>query len=87
MWNFLERLIHSALPRVRDFRGIERKNFDQQGNLNIAVKEQIVFPEIVAENVKNIFSFQISVVNTAQNAKEGIDFFRMLGFPIKSHNA
>src|SRR4030042_47527 len=84
MWNFLERLIHSALPRVRDFRGIERKNFDQQGNLNIAVKEQIVFPEIVAENVKNIFSFQISVVNTAQNAKEGIDFFRMLGFPIKS---
>lgn len=84
MWHFLEKLVHSALPRVRDFRGIDQKNFDKQGNLNISVKEQIVFPEVVAENVKNVFSFQITVVNTAKSKEEGVELFRMLGFPIKS---
>lgn len=83
MWHFLEKLVRSALPRVRDFRGIDQKNFDERGNLNIPVKEQIVFPEIAAENVKNIFSFQITVVNTAKSKEEGIELFRMLGFPIK----
>ena len=85
MWHFLERLIYSAFPRVRDFRGIDRKNFDQQGNLNIPMKEQIVFPEIVPENVKNIFSFQITVVNTAKNREEGLEFSKMMGFPIATH--
>jgi len=84
MWHFLEKLVHSALPRVRDFRGIDQKNFDEQGNLNISIKEQIVFPEIAAENVKNIFGFQITIVNTAKNREEGIGLFRLLGFPIKS---
>jgi len=84
MWHFLERLIYSAFPRVRDFRGIDQKNFDRQGNLNIPLKEQIVFPEIAAENVKNIFSFQIAVVGTAKDKESGIEFFKMLGFPIKS---
>jgi large subunit ribosomal protein L5 len=84
MWHFLDRLIHSAFPRVRDFRGIDRKNFDRQGNLNVPMKEQIVFPEIVPENVKNIFSFQITVVNTAKSREEGLEFLKMMGFPIKS---
>lgn len=84
MWHFLEKLVHSALPRVRDFRGIDQKNFDKQGNLNMSIKEQIVFPEVVAENVKNVFSFQITVVNTAKSKEEGVELFRMLGFPIKS---
>jgi large subunit ribosomal protein L5 len=82
MWHFLERLVYSAFPRVRDFRGIDRKNFDKQGNLNIPLKEQIVFPEIVPENVKNIFSFQITVVNTASSREEGIEFMKMMGFPL-----
>jgi large subunit ribosomal protein L5 len=83
MWHFLERLIFSALPRVRDFRGIDGKNIDKQGNLNVSVKEHIVFPEIVAENVRNVFSFQVTVVNTAKDDKEGLELFKMLGFPIK----
>lgn len=84
MWDFLEKLISSSLPRIRDFRGIDARNFDKQGNLNLPIKEHIVFPEISAENVKNIFSLQISVINTAGTKEEGIEFFRMLGFPIKS---
>jgi large subunit ribosomal protein L5 len=84
MWHFLKRLVQSALPRVRDFQGIDPENFDGQGNLNIAIKEQIVFPEIVAENVKNVFSLQVTVVNTAKNREEGIELLRLLGFPIKT---
>lgn len=84
MWHFLERLVHSALPRVRDFRGIDQKNFDEQGNLNISVKEQIVFPEVAAESAKNIFGFQVTIVNTAKTKEEGIELLRLLGFPIKS---
>ena len=83
MWSFLERLIQVALPRIRDFRGIDPKNIDQAGNLNLAVKEQIVFPEIAVENVKNIFSFQVTVVNSAKSKEQGLELFRLLGFPFK----
>lgn len=84
MWDFLERLVQSAFPRIRDFRGIDTRFFDKQGNFNIAIKEHIVFPEIMAENVKNIFSFQVTIVNTAKTKEEGIELFKLLGFPIKS---
>ncbi|MFA5925999.1 MAG: 50S ribosomal protein L5 [Parcubacteria group bacterium] len=84
MWSFLDRLISSALPRIRDFRGIDPKNFDKTGNLNLAVKEHTVFPEIMAENAKNIFSFQVTVVTTAKKREEGIEIIKMLRFPIKS---
>ena len=82
-WHFLERLISSALPRVRDFRGIDPKNIDQSGNLNLAIKEQIVFPEIVPESVKTIFSFQVNVSTTAKTREEGLELFKLLGFPMK----
>lgn len=84
MWHFMERLVDSALPRIRDFRGIEIRNFDSRGNLNLAIKEHIVFPEIAAENVKQIFSFQVTFVTTAKKTEEGVELFRMLGFPIKT---
>ncbi len=84
MWNFLERLVNVSFPRIRDFQGIEDKYFDGQGNLNMAIKEHIVFPEIAAENVKNIFGFQVTVVNTAKTKEQGIELFKLLGFPIKS---
>lgn len=86
MWHFLERLIFSALPRVRDFRGIDPKNIDKQGNLNMAIKEHIVFPEIVPEKVKNVFSLQVTVVNTAKTYEEGLVLYRALGFPFKSED-
>lgn len=86
MWSFLNRLVNSALPRIRDFRGIDKKNFDGRGNLNLAVKEHFVFPEIEAEKVKHVFSFQVTVVCKAKTKEEGTELFKMLGFPIKNDN-
>jgi large subunit ribosomal protein L5 len=83
MWQFLERLVNIALPRTRDFQGIDEKSVDQHGNLNIGIKEHIIFPEISAEKVKNIFGLQITVVTNAKNKEEGKALFKMLGFPIR----
>lgn len=84
MYDFLERLIKIGLPRTRDFRGIEPKSFDEKGNLTIAIKEHIVFPEILPEKVKNIFGFEITIVTTAKTKEQGIDLLKLMGFPIKS---
>jgi large subunit ribosomal protein L5 len=83
MFNFLEKLINIALPRSRDFKGLDRKSFDREGNLSIGVKEQVVFPEVSAEQLKNIFGFQITIKNTAQNKEQGIELLQLMGFPIK----
>lgn len=83
MNDFLERVIHIALPRFRDFRGIDLKSFDKEGNLTIAIKEHIVFPEVSSEKAKNIFGFEITVVTTTKNKEESIELLRLLGFPIK----
>lgn len=84
MWDFLDRLVHIALPRVRDFRGIPKSAVDQSGNLNIGIHEHLVFPEIVPEKVQHTFSFQVNVVTTAKDRKEGEALFRALGFPIQT---
>jgi len=83
MWDFVERLISAAIPRIRDFQGIEKKNFDGQGNLNYAIKEQIVFPEISHDNIQAIFGLQVNIKTTTDNKKEGIEILKLLGFPIK----
>lgn len=83
MFDFLERLIHIALPRLRDFQGIELSSFDKRGNLTIGIREHIVFPEILPEKAKNIFGLEITVVTTAKTREEGIELLRLLGFPIK----
>lgn len=83
MYDFLEKLIHVVLPRGRDFHGLEQKNIDQNGNLNIGIKEQIIFPEISAESAKNIFGLEVSVATNAKDYKKGLELFRRLGFPIK----
>lgn len=83
MYDFLDRLINVVLPRSRDFRGLLEKNVDQGGNLNIGIKEQIVFPEISAESAKNFFGLEIAVVTNAQTRGEGVELFKLLGFPIK----
>lgn len=83
MWDFLNRLIGAALPRVRDFHGIETKVIDKAGNLNIGIKEHTIFPEIVAENVRHPFSFQITVVSTAKNQDDAEKLYRALGFPLQ----
>jgi large subunit ribosomal protein L5 len=84
MWNFIDRLVNFSLPRTRDFQGIGLKSVDDNGNLNIGIKEQVIFPEVVAEKVKNIFSLQATIVTSAKNKKEGLALFRALGFPMKT---
>lgn len=83
MNDFLSRLINTALPRTRDFRGIDAGSLDKSGNLTIGVKEHIVFPEISAEEVRNIFGFEITIVVKAKNKTEAIALYKSLGFPIK----
>jgi len=84
MMDFLERLINIALPRSRDFRGIEQKSIDKKGNLTTGIKEHICFPEVSPEKVKTIFGFEVTVVTTTKKREEGIELFKLLGFPIKS---
>lgn len=82
MWEFLDRLVGAAIPRIKDFQGIKDSSVDSNGNLNIGLKEHVIFPEILAENVKNIFGLQVTVVTNAKNKEEGLELFRILGFPI-----
>ncbi len=83
MYDFLERLIHMALPRSRDFRGITPDSFDRKGNLTIGIREHIAFPEISPEKTKNIFGLEITVVTNAKNRVEGLELLKLMGFPIK----
>ena len=84
MHDFLERLIHIVLPRSRDFRGIDPKSVDKEGNLTVAIKEHISFPEILPERAKTIFGLELTVVTTAKNREEGLELLKLLGFPIKN---
>ncbi|TSC53038.1 MAG: 50S ribosomal protein L5 [Parcubacteria group bacterium LiPW_39] len=83
MHDFLDRLISLALPRARDFRGLGAKTVDANGNLNLGIREQIIFPEISHEQVKTIFGLEISVTTNAKLKEEGLELFKLLGFPIK----
>jgi len=84
MWDFLERLIYLSLPRVRDFKGIDPKSIDKNGNLSIGFKEHISFPEIFAEKEKTIFGLEVTIVANAKSKEEGLELYKLLGFPIKS---
>lgn len=83
MYDFIDRLNNIALPRSRDFRGIDIKNVDAMGNLNIGIKEQSIFPEIHYESPKDIFSLQVTIVTTAKNRQQGVELFRKMGFPLR----
>jgi len=83
MNDFVDKLINVALPRSRDFRGIDLKYFDKEGNLTIGIKEHIIFPEVSADRIRNIFGFQITIKTSAKTKEEGIEFLRLLGFPLK----
>lgn len=83
MYDFLSRLVNIALPRTRDFRGIEERTFDREGNLTIGVREHIVFPEMIGEDYKFLFGLEMTVVTTAKRREHGIELLKMMGFPIK----
>lgn len=83
MRDFLERLINIALPRTRDFHGLDVESFDPKGNLTIGIKEHIVFPEMTGEDYRFLFGLEVTVVTSAKKREEGIELLRCLGFPIK----
>jgi len=83
MYDFMDRLVSIAFPRSKDFRGIDIKNFDKSGNLNLGIKESSIFPEIDHETLKDVFSLEVTVVTTARDKEKGIALLRLMGFPIK----
>jgi len=84
MWHFIDRVVAATLPRTRDFQGLNRKAVDTGGNLNIGLKEHMIFPEISPERVKHAFGMQITVSTNATSQAEGLELFKLLGFPLKS---
>lgn len=83
MWEFLDRLIHISLPRVRDFRGVNPKAFDGRGNYSLGVTEQIIFPEINYDRVSKVTGMNIAFVTTATNDVEGRALLRHIGIPFR----
>jgi len=83
MWEFLDRLLNIALPRVRDFRGVSPRGFDGRGNFTMGVKEQIIFPEIEYEKIDSIKGMNISIVTTADTDAEGRSLLGHLGMPFR----
>lgn len=84
MYEFLDRLIATALPRVRDFRGVNEKAFDGRGNYTLGVTEQIIFPEIDIDKVNKITGMDITFVTTARNNEEAYELLKELGMPFKN---
>ena len=83
MWEFLDRLLNIALPRVRDFRGVSPRGFDGRGNFTMGVKEQIIFPEIEYDKIDSIKGMNISIVTTAETDAEGRSLLTHLGMPFR----
>ena len=84
MYEFLDRLIHVALPRVRDFRGVSDRSFDRRGNYSLGLREQIIFPEIQADKVEKARGLSVSIVTTAKTDKEGKALLKYMGMPFAS---
>ena len=86
MYEFLDRLMTIALPRVRDFRGIKDKGFDGRGNYTLGVKEQIIFPEISIDKVQNISGMDITFVTSANTDEESFELLKAFGLPFAKKN-
>ena len=83
MWEFLDRLVNVALPRVRDFRGVSAKAFDGRGNFSLGIKEQIIFPEIDYDKIDSVKGMNISIVTTAKQDEHARSLLRHLGMPFR----
>jgi large subunit ribosomal protein L5 len=84
MWDFLNKLVNIALPRVRDFRGISGKAFDGNGNYSLGIKEHIIFPEIDYDKIDKIKGLNVSIVTSAKSDEEGKALLKLLGMPFKN---
>jgi large subunit ribosomal protein L5 len=85
MWEFLERMIVAALPRIKDFSGIPITNFSDTGDCSVGIREHIVFPEINPDETNFVFGLQVNIVTTARTREEGMAVLKALGFPVQ-HN-
>ncbi|BAP58363.1 50S ribosomal protein L5 [Candidatus Tachikawaea gelatinosa] len=83
MWEFIERLITIAIPRIRDFRGLSKKSFDGYGNYSLGIKEQIIFPEINYEKIDRIRGLDITITTTAKTNEEGLALLSAFHFPFR----
>ena len=86
MYEFLDRLVNIAIPRIRDFRGLNEKSFDGRGNYNMGITEQIVFPEIEFEKVTSMRGMDIAITTNAQNDEDAKKLLAMFNFPFKGGN-
>ncbi|MCA9979262.1 MAG: 50S ribosomal protein L5 [Anaerolineales bacterium] len=83
MWSFLQRLIHLALPRTRDFQGVSTDSFDGRGNYTLGLREQLIFPEISYDKIDKVRGLSVTIVTTAKNDEEGRRLLELLGMPFK----
>jgi large subunit ribosomal protein L5 len=81
MWEFLDRLVSIALPRIRDFRGLDPGSFDGRGNFSLGIREQIIFPEIDYDQIAGIRGLDVAITTTAPNDEQGLALLRALGMP------
>ena len=84
MFDFLQKLVNVALPRVRDFRGVSAKAFDGRGNYSLGIKEHIIFPEIDYDKIDSIKGLNVSIVTTARTDEEGKELLRLMGMPFRN---
>jgi large subunit ribosomal protein L5 len=84
MWEFLDRLVSIALPRIRDFRGLSQASLDGRGNYSLGVREQIIFPEIDYDDVETVRGLDVTITTTAQSDEEALALLRELGLPFRS---
>ncbi|GIW65074.1 MAG: 50S ribosomal protein L5 [Candidatus Parcubacteria bacterium] len=81
--NFIQKLVTYALPRMKDFYGLKKNNFDNYGNINLGIKEITIFPEAVSDKIKYNFGFEINLIASKKKKEENLNMWRELGFPIK----
>ena len=81
MWEFLDRLVSIALPRIRDFRGLNPRSFDGRGNYSLGIREQIIFPEIDYDSIPAVRGLDVAITTTAENDEQGMALLRALGLP------
>jgi large subunit ribosomal protein L5 len=85
MWEFLDRLVSAALPRIRDFQGLNPNAFDGRGNYSLGIREQLIFPEIDYDKVEKVRGMQVTIVTTAKTDEEGRKLLELLGLPFRKN--
>jgi large subunit ribosomal protein L5 len=84
MYEFFNRLVNVALPRVRDFKGLSGKSFDGRGNYSLGIREQLIFPEILYDKIDKVKGMNIAIVTTAKTDEEGKELLKLLGMPFRN---